>query len=328
MSRSWFAALAAVVVLAGCSSTATQTAAPPSQPAGPKPPPALTAQQALGDLTTIDYCSLLDTATATASAKLTLGTPVSAPDECYLGGKLDGQTVDIEIGHLDSRDADPDRENDPLARDLDRGLKIQTNNAGTTECEHYLTFADGTHLSADVRYDGKAPGDATEDQHTTLCTVDNALLDTLINRVTTGQVAHLTYPAGSVGAADACQILGDVRAAAANPFADKLKLVPAPTGHHCSWYNGVDDSRIDLLFGYGVFKDKPNTTIASRATISYPDDLSCDLATELGASPVRGAAQEAQVSVRVPEDGSYHGPDACTVAKSVAASVWPRLPAA
>ncbi|SFJ90973.1 hypothetical protein SAMN05421835_110168 [Amycolatopsis sacchari] len=317
MSRSWFAVLPAVL-LAACASTVAGPAPAPSTP--PPPPPALTAEQAFGDLTTIDYCSLLDLDAAGAAGAKNVKSVLPAPDQCSALTTVDGKEALLTVGGLGGKTADPDRTADVTAKTLGDGLKIESTGYGSPdECRRYLTFADGTHLAASVALTGD---DNTVDQREDLCKVEDAVLDGLVADVTARKAGHLTFPAGGIGTIDACTVVPDVLAIAPPALADGMKPVPALTRHHCTWLDLTDYSQIEFSLDYGNLPGRSDVRIANRPTVTMPGDTGCALATDLGPSPVRGFHQFAQLFVR-PSDNAT---DACTVAKTIAAATWPKLP--
>jgi hypothetical protein len=311
-----------VVVLTACASTVAGPTAPTHSTATPPTPtpPVLTAEQALGDLTTIDYCSLLDLGKASDAGATHLDPVISAPDECAALATLDGQRILISVGYLASKTADPDRTADVTAKALDHGLKIQGTNYGSADaCRRYLTFADGTHLATDVTFAADISG--TVDQRADLCKIEAAVLDGLIADVTAKKASHLTFPAGTIGTVDACSVLPDIRATLPGPLAEGLQPVPAPTHHHCTWLDSVDYTEIEFSFDYGNLPSSPNLRIAGLATLSSPGEWSCTITTDLGTSPVRRVDQLAELYVRAPDAAT----DACGAAKTIATAAWPKL---
>src|SRR5215470_7843938 len=61
----------------------------------------LTAQVALGDVTTIDYCSLLDVGSAQAAGVTNPAPVTSSFNYCYADAKLGTQSVEFGLGYLE-----------------------------------------------------------------------------------------------------------------------------------------------------------------------------------------------------------------------------------
>ncbi|TVT25033.1 hypothetical protein LWP59_25330 [Amycolatopsis acidiphila] len=135
----------------------------------------MTAEQALGELTNLDYCSLLDLDKAAKAGADGIGPRIEALGYCGAHATLDGHGVDLIVGSLAGASADPGRVTDP-AKTLDQGLRVENTGAASDySCIRYLTFADGTHLMADTDFAPQIT--ATANQLARLCAVDTAVLD-------------------------------------------------------------------------------------------------------------------------------------------------------
>ncbi|WAL63840.1 hypothetical protein ORV05_22955 [Amycolatopsis cynarae] len=322
VSRSWLFVLLAVCLTA-CSSPGNSAApflhgnVPPSPPAAP---PVLTPEQALGDLTTIDYCSLVDLGEASGAGATHIGPVVSSPNKCIAFTTVSGRATAIVVGQLAGKKADPDRAPDVTADKLDQGLRIQIAEYGSDKaCRRYLTFADGTHLMVDVGFTDNDSG--TVDQRAALCTVEKAVFAGLVTDITARKATHLTFPANSLGTVDPCPLLPDPHVLPGG-LAEDLEIIPVPSHHRCTWLDLVHRTDVEFSFDYGRLPTGTKTTIAGLPSVTEPHTLSCKITTDVGASPVPRLHQLASLYVRVPDRGS----DACAAAMTLATAAWPKLP--
>ncbi|TNC25096.1 hypothetical protein [Amycolatopsis alkalitolerans] len=318
MSRLPLVALLAVLLTA-CTATVSPTLPQQTAPAPPPAPAPLTAEQALGNLTNIDYCSLLDLDAARKAGATELGSRIESLGYCGAHAMLDGHGIDLIVGSLASGSADPGRVRDP-AKILDQGLRVER--PGKTwdySCIRYLTFADGTHLMAATDFSPQITG--TPDQLARLCVVDSAVLDGLISAVQHNKATHVTYPAGSFGALDPCTILQNPRPLL--PLSGAFESVPVPAHHRCTWLDRTNGSQIELLLEYGVLPGNINTMIGGRPSLSVQTDASsCVIRTDLGPAPIAGEHELATLTTYLPTN-----PDGCSTATTLATDAWPRLPA-
>ncbi|WP_186382903.1 hypothetical protein, partial [Amycolatopsis rhizosphaerae] len=276
--------------------------------------------QALGDLTTIDYCSLIDLGKASGAGATHIGPVVSSPNDCVAFMTVSGRDTAIDVGGLASKKADPDRAPDVTADKLDQGLQVQITEYGSDEaCERYLTFANGTHLTVNVEFTDDHPG--TVDQREALCTVEKAVFAALVTDITARKATHLTFPANSLGTVDPCPLLPDPHVLP-DGLAKDLEIIPVPSHHHCTWLDLVHKTDVEFSFDYSRLPNGTKTTIAGLPSVTEPGTLSCTITTDVGASPIPRLRQLASLYVRVPDRGS----DACAVATTLATAAWPKLP--
>ncbi|GAB2990979.1 hypothetical protein LWP59_06780 [Amycolatopsis acidiphila] len=149
-SRYWVAAMA--LLLTGCTSVVTGAASVDQgelrQYQDDHAP--LTAQRALGDLTTVDYCSLLDLNGARQADATGVGSTTTSPNYCFAEGNFGGTRVEFGLGYLEVAGTDSGRITD-LAKTLPRGLVAQRSTSGDPDsCVRYLRFADEFSLQVYV----------------------------------------------------------------------------------------------------------------------------------------------------------------------------------
>lgn len=322
-----------VVVLAAATAcgtpvdTAKQTF--PRTTITPEPPAELTAKAALGDLTTVDACSLIEPDVFAAFGTTTFVAPESM-DYCHLQiAVAGGVKLDLTIGDLDTGE-NATATTKPLET-LDRGLTLQQDDGAEFSCTQYLIFADGIRLRVDVYvYEGN--------NTTSLCPVVRAGSDKVVDVVTGGKVKHHDYPSRSLSALTSCDLVAD-SVVEALPGLSMAKKTEYPGKHMCSWASpsgGVGSARVRLLMTLGVPVSTPPSgstteTIGGRQTLVEPTpeagDLSfCLLSTDhvpYETSIQSDVIEQALVTVR---GGKGEVEQACATARAVAAEAWPKLP--
>jgi hypothetical protein len=310
---------ALALLLTGCTSAVSGPSPATPVSTAPPPPAPLTAQQALGDLTTVDYCSLLDLTKIADGGAVAAGPATPSLGYCSADAVLGKHDIEILVGDLAGKEADSDRIPD-VARTLGAGLQVQmVVDSDPDSCVRYLTFADGTHLVARVDNATEVRSDA--DQPGSLCGVDDGVLDGLISGVQAKKVGHLSFPPGSLGAADPCAV---VEGPEVTQFlGDAVHSVAMPGRHRCLWQSDDEHTSADVRFEYGVLPGASNAKIAGHtARISKPADPSCEIVTDLGPSPASGQHEIAELYVFL----SRGDKDPCTAATSITNADWPKLP--
>ncbi|MFD2420484.1 hypothetical protein [Amycolatopsis pigmentata] len=323
MPRTWLVSIVGVVlVLAGCSSPVPGTASVNDtelkryQAArGP-----LNVRDALGDLTTVDYCSVLDLARAQQAGAAEVGPPKSMWNQCAAAAKVGGRDAALIVGLLVDGSEEP-RVTD-LSRKLDRGLMAQMPPGATPHrCVRYLGFPDGPSLEVDV-FD---PAADTYDLAvlTRMCAVTSALFDGLTADALAKKVAHFTFAPGSLGTTDACSVLSD--AAVSAELGKPARRQPISTGHRCVWKSGA--MWVDLDFDVSGPIPPATDIIGGRPSVvaaKIPTD--CGVTTTVApSSPGSGGGVEIALLYMVDPSGIK---DPCAVATALAGAAWPRLPRA
>jgi hypothetical protein len=312
---SWCGLLVASLTLAGCSlpvggaAGADQAALQRVRAEQGTP---LASWQALGEVTTLDYCSLLDVAGITGAA----GTPVlSSFDDCSVPVAVDGVRVDVRAGFLGPAGA-----GNPPLRDkrLPRGL-VAEREVGTVGggCGYHLRFPDSVSLRFEANSFTTAGGTLPV---SSLCPLAERAVDGAVAAVTERRVRHQSFPARSLGAVDACTLLGEGRVVAELGLPAPMKSYPG--AHHCRW-GEAGKASASLSF----YIDKPlgssAETLGGRASQVQPagPDYCSVQAPHIAAA---GGIEIASLFVSTRDAGK----DPCAVARTLAAEAWAKLPAA
>ncbi len=326
-------AVTAVLLLAGCASTVRGTAvADPAAVRAADTP--LTVRSVFGDASTLDPCSVVDTNAAQNVREAQPDSEPDALDDCAVDvTENDGTRAYVLVGPLESnRDRIPEQVR--TVAKLPRGLVVQqaTNHDGF--CDAYVTFADGDTLLIDANPYG------SDDQSGNLCPAAVSLAQNAATRITAGTIKHRTYPQGSVGPSDPCAMVpSDALASAGIADPDPLEY---PEKHECAWVSKTNEDapEVDLLFAAGQPaavndpKTDSTTTVAGRQTIvsmlAQSGTVGCFLSANLNpytAADYQGSFVEIAQLVIKNDNGSTPA-EACTAGKTVAAALWPKLPAA
>lgn len=327
MTRSWLVVLIAVLLTActptGHPAAPTDVAPPPpppvatSTPAAPEP---LSPEQALGDFNSLDFCSLLDLDKAKGAGLTRPGSPVSAPNWCAVGAIAAGHEIDISVGNLAGAQEDQHRVPDVNADKLEQGPRVEIDTYDSAaECRRYLTFANGTHVSVQVSLAGDRTG--TVDQRAALCAVEKALFTGVVERVTARTADHLKS-LSYLAPTDLCTLLPDPHLLPGT-LSHGILVIPAPNRHRCVWLDPVEQTEVQLSDDFFVqITGGTKTAIDDQTAIIKPADQYCSIYTLVGFSRWPGIAEYARLWVYVPDQAA----DPCTVAKTVAAATWPKLP--
>lgn len=330
--------LLAFVLVSGC---ATAISGTPRTPAGagadsrPRSsssssakPSEGTAAGMLGELTTIDPCSLTDTRKLASFGNAEPGVPDSL-DDCLIEVKTSApEPVELYVGGLDRTESWPDINVKP-ATDRQHGLKVVEYDSDSTYCNHLLVFADGITLSVNAAvYEGEEPK---------LCDIVQAAMNTVVDVLGGGDVKHRSFARNSLGRVDPCGLV-PVTALAAVPGLGSVRPKDYPAQHGCAWTAPDNSVRLRIMFTAGE-PPKPTgdgakeATVAGRASVLSPTPRAGSYvfcAQQTGHIPFRAGGQSglveiAAVFVRMKE-GQLDA--ACKAATDVATAVWPKLPKA
>lgn len=313
---------AAVLVLAGCTVTVEGKPVPNlaavRQAEEERTP--LTASVAFGDLTTIDYCSLLDLQALQDAGVSDPDEPSSSYDDCGVDGQFQGQGVRVELGYLEAEPQDG-LTPDPTKK-LPRGLVAKRAPDTDGGCRYYLSFPDGFDLGVYSYYTDTGQADQN------LCDIDFALFDGVVTVATRKQVKHLSFAPGSLGTIDACALIPD-------SLVDDQTGVPlprsfSPSKHHC-WWIARDGSLTTALLFY-TYSLPPATfpataeTIGNHSSVVIPVSPSyCVIDTAVGPPPVASDGEVSIAEIYVIDNAG--GKDTCGIARALANQAWSRLPA-
>jgi hypothetical protein len=319
--RYWLAA--AALLLTGCTSVVTGAAsvdqAELKQYQEDHAP--LTAQRALGDVTTVDYCSLLDLNRARQAGATGVGWTSTSFNYCFVTANVGSASAEIGVGYLEGAIQDSTRIPDPT-KDLTRGLVAQRNVDGdSSTCARYLRFADGLDLEI---YVDDVSGSTTSDS-TSLCAVEDAVFDGLVDTIMADKTAHLTFPPGTLGTVDACSLASDAQIA--EQLGESAPKTPSiPTKHRCRWQSATSKDALTIFFDAGKPPTSATETLAGRqASIEGGDGLRYCLATT-AIAPFPGASNGDYQLAQVYVFNRGGVKDACATVRAVANVVWPKLP--
>lgn len=313
MARYLVAVCAAVaMMLTGCTTVVTGTPVPDPELRVP-----LTSQLAFGDLTTIDYCSLLDIESLGDAGVRGIGATTSTFNYCFAKGSLGERAVEFGLGYLESH-ADQGQRVRDTTRTLKRNLTAQRSVANDDRsCTMYLLFPDMASLQVYTDDTGVTAGGSADE----LCEVAGSVLDGMVTVLLAKKVGHLTFPAGSAGTVDACQLLPQEQVAAY--FGQQPMRTPEiPTRHRCRWLDPLTRDSVNVQFDGGKAPSGGLETIAGRPTeVAGVGAGYCRASTAVGSPAASGDSTLAQVYYF-----ARAGRDACQAVRDLATAAWPKLP--
>ncbi len=308
-----------LLLVAGCA----PGAAPPGQLGG-RQSDAGTAPSMLGDLRTVDPCTLADPAALQRFGPTENAGTVSL-DYCLLHVKQNnGSLVQLAIGELAAGDSD--QQGDPVAQ---RGpLRVVQNAPLPGHCTRQIMFADNVamQVSADLLVGDPAAG---------LCAIAQAGAEAAASALEQHRVGHRRYPANSLALVDPCTLL-DSAAVRQIPGLEEAKPQSNPAGHRCMWgAQSADSPRVQFMHTAGeppkvLHGAAVEESIAGRRTVlsvvgGDPRVPLCSAETghiPFG-DPAAGQVEVAMLVVAVP---GMTGTDACEFARGLAGQAWPHLP--
>ncbi|WP_406688914.1 DUF3558 family protein [Saccharopolyspora sp. ID03-671] len=306
------------VLIAACT-------AQPTTPTGGSRPVDTSARAMLGDLRTLDPCTLTDTEALQRFGAVSNAGTVSL-DYCLLHVKPDdGTLVQLAVGELAGPDSS--RPGDPVVQ---RGaLRIAQNAPVPGHCTRQVRFGDGVSLQVSADLLGGEPGAG-------LCGIADAGAESVADAVQQGRAGHRDYPPNSLALVDPCTVL-DTAAVNQVPGLEEARPRPAVGGHQCSWgEQSADSPRVQLqhtageppriLHGAAVEEQVDGRPTVLSVVGGDPRVPLCSAETpHIPFGTVAGQVEVAQLVVAVPGET---GPDACAYARGLARLAWPSLPPA
>jgi hypothetical protein len=311
----WLSGALVVLALTGCASTVSGTARP--DPNFEPPPEAKSgaASDVLGDVSTVDPCSLLDDSELAKHGEVERPQPESF-DYCRLDVALSaGGNVVIRFGELWTVDASGLVD----AKEVESPgevLRVFEEELGTDACNHTVVFTDdvGLLVSGDT-FDSSGPKVAD------LCAVVADVSGAIVTRLETEDdpVEHVTYGSDSIGGLDACDGVDDATVTAVVGPAAEDKIT-YPAAHQCRWGEAVPS--VSVRYARGEPTETEAEKIADRDTFVFGSDIG-DRSLCAAETTIAGSDELAQVIVRLTA-GQVDA--ACQGARTVAAEVWTELP--
>lgn len=261
----------------------------------------LTSAAALGDLRTIDYCTLLDTAGGEVLSSFEQCTVNAGP--LWVVGALEGDDPYERIPY-------------DYPGDLPEGVRIhqqEPENEYAT-CTRWVGFVDAVWLKAAVT-DDRYPAPSTEEER---CTAADELVAGALAAITDKRVGHLSYGLDSFGGLDACTFLtGQDVEAVLEPGED---FIASPAGHSC--YRGG----VSLEFGVAKPSTGRREMLGGRPVAFLVDGPFCYVDLEVPLPDRPGLVQRARFAGTTPDSGGTTPADLCPTAWTVAELTVPRLP--
>lgn len=314
--------LALLLLVAGCTGGSGAAPAPERSSA----PPPRTSSALLGDLRTVDPCTLIDPAALRSFGRVSNAGTVSL-DYCLLHVETPGGALlQLAVGELHAVDPAEATKGVPVIRRA--ALPIVRNAPLPGHCTRRILFSDGVamQVSADLLTGGPGPG---------LCRVAAVGAQEAVDAMAGHRVGHRRFPPNSLARIDPCTML-DSAVVHKVPGLEEARPHPGPARHRCRWgRNSAREPSVRLVHTAG---DPPRVLhgaaveerIAGRRTVvsvvggdpRVPLCLAQTAHVPFGA-PGSGQVEVAMLVVSVP--GS-DGIRACEFARGLAERVWPKLP--
>jgi hypothetical protein len=288
----------------------------------PTPVPAAedkqTAVASLGELRTVDYCSLVDTAKLAGSGTIAKP-PHKGFDSCRVEMTEQDLVTAVEVGPLESGKNSRMQALDYQGAPLPEGASVRDSTFFPEQsCTRYLVFGDGVRLAVSAQDDRASdPGIPKEPLRVAWCAKADLAVAQVVAAITEKRVAQTSYDKNSFGALDPCALLK-------GPEADALigadkEIEPVPHGHRCK--------RGDAMLDFNVPVPHPDQTadpyppksevIAGRPALIYGTMGGCMIAVD---------RVETGESLVVQWLLSKEHLDSCEPGRALAELVLPKLP--
>ncbi|KFU79556.1 hypothetical protein SAMN04489729_3758 [Amycolatopsis lurida] len=305
-SKRLSAALCGLFLAAACSTP--EPAVAPSATAGEE---ALTASEALGEYSSLDYCSLVDQRKVIGGGNA-VKPPLTSFEFCRLEFVEGANRYTVTTGPITSGQ-DPNNQPYEYAGPLPEGVSVQRSTFNEdTACTRLLTFADGIRLSIAVTSDDTAPADQAD-----RCRIADATVDGAAGVIGARKVGRLNLDQRSWGRVAPCAPLDQHELDdAAGP---ETKPAPALSGHSCI--------RGKVSFALSVGADTtPGATeaLGGRQVQVTTSGAFCQVTTHRPIPGTPDRVEQAMLSV-VGVDGAPEEAT-CAAAREVAVAVFPKLP--
>ncbi|WP_181774231.1 hypothetical protein [Amycolatopsis pittospori] len=304
--KSLIAVLCGLFLVAACST--------PEPVATPSPSTdrdeALTAAEALGEYSSLDYCSLVDRQKVIGGGNA-VKPPLSSFEFCRLEFVEGANRYTVSTGPIVSGQ-DPNNQPYEYGGTLPEGISVQqsTFNADTA-CTRMLTFTDGIRLSIVVTSDNKDPVDQVN-----RCRIADTTIGGAVEAVTAHKVGRLNLDQRSWGRVAPCALLDQHELdAAAGP---ETTPAPALSGHSCI------RGKVSVALSVGA-DTTPGATeaLGGRQVQVTTSGAFCQVTTHRPIPGTPDRVEQAMLSV-VGVDGA--GDAGCAAAREVAVAVFPKLP--
>jgi hypothetical protein len=346
--------IAVVVVLGGgtgafflFSHGGSDTALPtPAATSAPKPS---ANETALGNLSTLDPCSLVDTRDFDGTVD---ALPYSFTGCLVLVNQEQAQlTTDLTVEFADTWDLSKvDHSKYSVRKQGAATVVAPTDRSSTSACYDDVFFTDTNTVLVNAKPDSGNVGGGTAEDNATLCREADNASKSVVAAINNHSATHLTYNSLSMGSYDACFALNEqtVRETIGGPGTSHSY----PGSHSCFWGDWNSQDQPDVMFGTDLYTD-PQTPgdvqgetaqmITAHPTLIVPEgaDSSGTLFTCHADTPEHtwptwpgkmtptdsGSSQIIEyASMRVTAKGSQD--TACQDATKLAALTWPQLPKA
>jgi hypothetical protein len=327
--RPRFLVIALVGVLTGCSSTVGGLPLPATTL---DEPPTLTAE-VLGDLPTVEPCTLTDPEVFSEFGEAEFAQPESL-DYCAVSVRPEASSeVVVTVGEFGRLSEDSGLEGRRL-RDVDEGVYLAQPDSEPRFCTQVLVLAED-----DLTL--KVVGSVLSGTVDPTCDLVAAGMDKVIEVLEEGGVGHRFPDPDSLVTIDPCDLVSDRTVTGQRGFASATRR-DTPSGHRCSWSTstGPDRSTVTVVFGAGTMPEvfpraESNTDpIAGRPTVTNlttAGDTAAFCLVETGHIAFTefedqlGIVELVSVFARVP---TARRALACPAAVAVATELWPKLPPA
>ncbi|MBC6450861.1 DUF3558 family protein [Actinokineospora xionganensis] len=278
----------------------------------------------LGDLTTVDFCSLLD-GKAIKDLVRHQNVEFGSLDYCVLFAEADGEDIQVSVELVNPP---PNVHNLDLERRawLPDPLRVGPHDDVEGGCETGIFFKDGKAvLSFAARTQPDDKGEPAIDQDD-LCEIADALRQAAATVIVEGRVKHTEYAANSLGRVDPCTLLTVQQIDKAVPTSFG-QGAGSPARHRCTW--GTDEE-LELA---AEISDWPldeefytPETIAGRPSFVYTSKDDRFAYCEVLTANIEDAPNTRE-TMSVYFSDEIGQPDPCVAARTLAALVWPQLPA-
>lgn len=271
----------------------------------------LTAASALGEFSSLDYCSLVDQRKVIGDGNA-VKAPVSSFEFCRLEFVEGANRYTVTTGPI-AAGQDPNNQPYEYEGVLPLGVSVQQSvfNANTA-CTRLLTFADGIRLSIVVTSDNQELSDQLH-----RCRKADATVATALEAIVGKRVGRLNLDQRSWGRVAPCVLLDQHEIDAAS--GPETEPAPALSGHSCI------RGKVSVALSVGA-DTTPGATeaLGGRQAQVLTSGAFCQVTTlrPIPGTPTR--VEQAMLSV-VNVAGNADGAT-CAAARQVAVAVFPKLP--